>query len=106
VVLTAVILAVNVTLVAVAGTMIDAGTVTALVLLPRATLTPPVGAEPDRVTLHESDADPVNDLLAHESPVTVGVTEVPVPLRLTDAAVAVLENVSCPVICFADPGEN
>ncbi len=66
VVLTAVTFAVNVALVAVAGTMTDAGTLTALVLLPRDTLTPPVGAEPDRVTLQDSVADPVNELLAHE----------------------------------------
>ena len=105
-VLTAPIFAVNVALVAVAETRTDAGTTTELLLLPRATLTPPVGAEPDKVTLQESDADPVNELLAHESPDTVGVTDVPAPLRLTEAAGAVLENVSSPVSCMADTGEN
>ena len=46
--------AVNVALVAVAGTVTELGTVTMLLLLERLTLWPPVGAEPDKLTVHVS----------------------------------------------------
>jgi hypothetical protein len=83
--------AVNAALVAVAGTVTEPGTVTALLLLARETLRPPVGAEPDSVTVHASAKDPVIEVLPQDIPLTVGVTVVPVPLRLIVAAGAVLE---------------
>ena len=93
---TAPTLAVNVALLAVAGTVTDAGTVTELVLLASPTVTPPVGAEPESVTVHESDKDPVIEVLPHVRPLTVGASAVPVPLKLTVAAGAVLAMESCP----------
>lgn len=87
-------LAVNAALVAVAGTVTEPGRVTAPLLLASATLTPPVGAEPDRVTVHESASDPVIVVLLHEIELTVGVTVVPVPPRLTVAEGALLEIVN------------
>lgn len=99
-------LAVKVALVAVAGTVTEPGTVTELLLLVRATVTPPLGAEPDKVTVQESARDPVMDALVQENPLTVGVTGVPVPLRLIVAAGALLEIVSCPVTELAVVGAN
>lgn len=95
--LTEATLAVNAVLVAVAGTVTDPGNVTALLLLARDTLRPPVGAEPDRVTVHASARDPVIEVLPQDIPLTVGITVVPVPLRLTVAAGALLEIVNWPV---------
>lgn len=98
--------AVKAALVAVAGTVIEAGTATELLLLERATLTPPVGAEPDKVTVQESDSAPVMEVLEQASALTVGVVEVPVPLRPTVATGAVLEIVNCPVADVAVVGLN
>ena len=53
-VVTAATLAVNVAEVAVAGTVTELGTATEPLLLARATITPPVGAEPESATVHES----------------------------------------------------
>lgn len=86
--------AVKTELVAVAGTVTEAGTVTALLLLVNPTITPPVGAEPDRVTVHESASAPVIDVLLHEIALTVGAMAVPVPLRLTVAVGALLAMVN------------
>ena len=91
---TAVMLAENDALVAVAGTVIEAGTVTALLLLVTETLTPPVGAEPDRLTVQVSVSEPVMEALLQVKPLTVGATVVPVPLRLTVAVGALLAMVS------------
>jgi hypothetical protein len=55
--------AVKPVLVAVAGTVTDAGTATAGLLLETLTTTPPVGAEPVNVTVHASVPDPVMDAL-------------------------------------------
>jgi hypothetical protein len=99
-------LAVNVALVAVAGTITEAGTVTALLLLVRDTLRPPVGAEPERLTVHVSASDPVMDVLVQDTALTVGAVVVPVPVRLTVAAGALLEMVSCPVAELAVVGLN
>lgn len=98
--------AVNDALVAVAGTVMDTGTVTALPLLVMETLTPPVGAEPDRLTVQLSARDPVIDVLLQASALTVGVIVVPVPLRLTVVLGALLEIVSCPVDALAVVGSN
>jgi hypothetical protein len=75
-------------------------------LLDRPTLTPPVGAEPDKLTVHESANDPVIDVLLQEIACTIGATAVPVPLRVTVAVGALLDIVNCPVTEFADVGSN
>jgi hypothetical protein len=105
-VVTAATAAVNEALLAVAGIVTEPGTVTALLLLESATVTPPVGAVPDRLTVQESLRAPVIELLLQETALTVGVTEVPVPLRLTDALEALLEIVNCPVDDAALLGSN
>jgi hypothetical protein len=99
-------LAVKEALVAVAGTVTELGTATEVPLLARVTLTPPVGAEPERLTVHESASAPVIDVLLHETALTVGATAVPVPLRLTVAVGAVLATLSCPVTELALAGLN
>ena len=76
-------LAVKDALVAVAGTVTELGTVTVLALLERLTLRPPVGADPDKLTVHVSASEPVIDVLLQDTAFTVGETVVPVPLRLT-----------------------
>ena len=96
-VLTEATFAVNAAVVAPAATVTDAGTVTALLLLARLTLVPPVGAAPDRVTVHASDSDPVIDVLLQESVLTVGATAAPVPLMLIVAVDALLVIVTTPV---------
>jgi hypothetical protein len=98
--------AVKVALVAVAGTVTTLGTVTALLLLARPTLTPPVGAEPDRLTVHESASVPVIELLLQLTALTVGATVDPVPLRLTVAVGALLEIDNCPAVELAVLGPN
>jgi hypothetical protein len=96
--------AVNVAFVDVAGTVTEAGSVTALLLLARDTFRPPVGAVPDRVSVHASARDPVIEVLLQDIALTVGVRVVPVPLRLTVAVGAVLEIVNCPVTELAVVG--
>lgn len=98
--------AVNAAVVAVAGTVTELGTFTAVLLLPSPTLTPPVGAEPDSLTVHESASDPVTDVLLQDTALTVGDTVVPVPLRLTVAVDALLEIVNFPVTELAVVGLN
>lgn len=83
--------------VAVAGIVTDAGTTTALLLLARATVTPPVGAEPVSVTLQESLNAPVIDSLLQLTELTVGVVVLPVPLSATETDGALLWIESCPV---------
>jgi hypothetical protein len=104
--LTEATLAVNDALVVVAGTVIELGTVTMLLLLERLTLWPPVGAEPDKLTVHVSASAPVMEVLLQDTALTVGVTVVPVPLRLTVAVGALLEIVNCPVSELAVVGLN
>jgi hypothetical protein len=105
-VVTAAIFAVNVAEVAVAGTLTEAGTVTEPLLLASATLTPPVGAEPESVTVHESDNSPVMDVLPHANPLTVGTVVDPVPLNVTVELAALLAMASCPVTEPAVLGVN
>jgi len=105
-VVTADTLAVKDALVEDAGTVMEGGTVTAPSLLTRLTLRPPVGAEPDRLTVHESESEPVIDVLPQLTPLTVGATEVPVPLRFTGEVDALLETVSWPLMELALFGAN
>jgi len=72
--------AVNVALLAPAATVSVAGTVTALLLLARLTVNPPVAAAAFRVTVQLSVPAPVNDPLAQLNALSTGT---PVPLRLT-----------------------
>src|SRR5579863_1786205 len=88
--LTAAVFAVNVAFVAVAGTITEPGTVTELLLLARLTFTPPVGAAPDRLTVHGSASDPVMEVLLQETALTVGITAMPAPLMRTVAVGALL----------------
>jgi len=93
--------AVNAALVAVAGTMTDPGTVTAALLLDSPTLNPPVGAEPDKLTVQESASDPVIEMLLQFTALTVGVPVAPVALRLIADVGALLDSVNCPL---TEPG--
>jgi hypothetical protein len=63
-------LAVKPALVAPAATVTAAGTVTAVLLLDRLTLSPPVGAAAFSFTVHASFAKPDTDALLHESELT------------------------------------
>ncbi len=89
--------AVNAALVAPAPTVMLAGTVTALLLLIRASVYPLFGAGSDRSTRHASCREPVMDVVAQDKPLTVGAVFVPVPLRLTVAVPAVLAITSWPL---------
>jgi hypothetical protein len=104
--LTKAALAVNLAVAAVAGTVIELGTLTALLLLARLTIRPPVGAEPDKVTLHASASDPVIDVLAQDTALMVGGRVVPAPLKATVTVGALLEIVNCPVMAPALLGLN
>jgi hypothetical protein len=67
-----------------AATVTEAGTVTALLLLVRLTVAPPVGAAMLRVTVQLSVAEPVMDAFVHVSALIAG--PIPVPLRVMTAA--------------------
>jgi hypothetical protein len=77
--------AVNPALLALAGTTTVAGTVTAALLLARATLKPPLPAAVVSVTVHASLPAPVIDALLQDNALNVAGTAVPVPVRLTTA---------------------
>jgi hypothetical protein len=82
------------------------GTVTALSLLARPTLVPPLGAAAFKVTVQLSDAVPVSEALPQARPLT---TARPVPLRLiVDVlpAYALLERVTVPECVPALAGSN
>jgi hypothetical protein len=102
---TAVTAAMKLALVAPAAMVTVDGTLTALLLLARFTVSPPLPAAEFNATVQESDAAPVNELLAQTNPLNTGVlVVVPVPLRLTaiDPPLAeLLASVSCPA---AEPG--
>jgi hypothetical protein len=72
VVVTAAAVAVNLALVEPAGTATLEGTVSALSLLVRFTVTCPMSGAAFSVTVHGSDAAPVSDALPHESWLTWG----------------------------------
>ena len=71
-------------LVAAAGIVTEAGTLTFVLLLASATVMPFFGAEPDKVTLQGSASDPTIDELLQETALRVGALAVPLPVRLTD----------------------
>jgi hypothetical protein len=71
-VVTAATVALKLALVALAGTVTDAGTVTARVLLARLTANPPEGAAAVRLTVHASVPEPVILLLEQESVLRAG----------------------------------
>ena len=107
-VVTAETVAVKPMLVAPAGTVADAGTVTALLLLARLTASPPVPAAALSVTVQASVPAPVSEPWLQLNESTVGSTEspgeelplVPEPLKLTANAgfsEELLAIVSCPV---------
>jgi hypothetical protein len=76
--------AVKAALVAFAGTVTVAGTVTAMLLLERLILRPPLGAAALSVTVQASVPAPVMDALLQEIPLNAAetpVAAVPVPLR-------------------------
>jgi len=102
-------LAVKPALVAFAGTVTVAGTLTAALLLARLTLKPPLAAAAVSVTVQLSLPDPVMDALLQVSPLNAAVADVPVPLRLI-AAVPLVEEllwmVSCPVAAPVAVGSN
>jgi NhaP-type Na+/H+ or K+/H+ antiporter len=109
--LTGEMVAVNPALVAPAGTVTVAGTVTAALLLDRLTLRPPLGAAAFSVTVQASVPDPVMDALLQESALNAasGVAAVPVPLRLITAVPLVEEllmTVIAPVSVPAAAGLN
>lgn len=92
-----------------AGTVTDAGTATAELLLARLTTTPAVDAAALSVTVQESELAPVSDEDVHESAGRFAGTEVPVPLRPM-TAVALLDEslviVSWPVAAPTVAGSN
>ena len=99
---TAVALTVKVALEAPGGTVTDAGTVSAVVVLARLT-TVVVVTVPVRVTVQESVAAPVSDALLHETALTAGC---PVPLSAIVAVVALLVIVTEPVAAPATVGSK
>lgn len=70
--------AVNLALVAPAATVTVAGTVTAILLLARVTVSPPLAAAAFSVTVQESLPDPVRELLLQDNAIRAGT---PAPLR-------------------------
>ncbi len=85
VVLTAVTVAVKLALVAPCATVTVAGTVTALLLLPRSMVTPPAPAAEPSVTVHASVVEPVAEPLAQLSELRGAepVAVVPAPVMAT-----------------------
>ena len=77
--------AVNPALLALAGTTTVAGTVTAALLLARATVKPPLPAAALSVTVQVSLPDPVMDALLQDNALNTPGTAVPVPVRLITA---------------------
>jgi hypothetical protein len=73
----------NATLVVPAGTVIDDGTVTALVLLAKLTTIPPLDASADKVTVQLSIAGPMMVELTHVNPDSEAVELEPFPWSFT-----------------------
>lgn len=102
-------MAVNAVLVAPAGTVIDDGTVTALLLLLRLTTTPPLPAAVLSVTLQVSEPAPVRDALLHDRLLSTPEAAVPVPVRLTTLVfpeTALLVIVTDPLAAPVEVGSN
>lgn len=81
----------------VAGIVTEPGTATIALLLARATVTPPWGADPDSVTLHASEAVPEIVVVLQDKALTVGAELAPVPERLTVLVPALVESESWPL---------
>jgi hypothetical protein len=95
--------AVNGALVAPAATVTDAGTVTALLLLDKFTVSALTAAAAS-VTVHASVSAPVSNALLHETPPSAGC---PVPLSAIVAALeALLLIVTVPLAAPATAGSN
>ncbi len=94
VLLTGATFAVKAALVAPAGTVTELGIETAALLVPSATLNPPAGAGPDKLTVHESAIGPVIEVALQDTALTVGVSVAPVPLRLIDVALEPFPSVA------------
>ena len=95
-------------LVAFAGIVTVAGTVTAALLLERPTMNPPAGAAEVSVTVQASAPEPVMDDVAQVNPPNAAVT-VPVPDKgsvAVDPLAELLEMESCPVTAPAVAGSN
>ena len=108
---TAETVAVKLALVAPAGTATVAGTTTALLLLLKSTVRPPVPAAVPRFTEHDSDVEPVAELLAQLSELNVApvTADAPVPDRPTVSELpeeALLVIVNCPLAAPAALGLN
>jgi hypothetical protein len=82
---------VNAALVALAGTVTVAGSVTAVLLLNRVTLSPPLAVAAFSVTVQASVPEPVMDPLVQVSVLNTPGAGVPVPLRLIIAVPLVEE---------------
>ncbi len=109
-VLTAVAVAVKLALVAPPAICTDGGTVTAVLLLDRFTLIPPVGAAELTVTVQASVPAPVREPVVQLKADTLGrIAIVPVPLRATATVplfVALLVRVRVPVTAPLASGTN
>lgn len=106
---TAAAAAVKVALVALAATVTDEGTVTALLSLVRLTVAPPLGAAAFSVTVHVSVDSPVNEVLVQMSALAGGVVLLPMPLRSTAVVgfdATSLVTVICPVATPVLVGAN
>ncbi len=82
-VVTAVAVAVNEAVVALAATVTEAGTVTALLLLESVTARPPEPAAALSVTVQASVVAPLSDALLHETALSTPAAAVPFPLSVT-----------------------
>lgn len=99
-------IAVKLTLVACAGTVMFAGTVIAELLLDNATTVPPAGAAELSATVQESEPDAEKELLAQVSALRTGTL---FPFRLTVVMLPVVELLatsSCPDEAPATSGSN
>jgi hypothetical protein len=83
-----------------AGTVTLAGTVTAVLLLARVAVNPPVGAEVFRVTVQAADPGPMTLDGLHENPLSVGLTacviEIVPPLPVVDMPLPVGSDATRP----------
>ncbi|MFZ0745992.1 MAG: hypothetical protein WAM85_16395 [Terracidiphilus sp.] len=101
--------AVNPTLVALAGTVTEAGTAITALLLDKLTLNPPLPAAALNATVQASVPAPVIDPLVQVSALNTGAAAAPVPLKLITADGLVEELLvmaNCPVAAPAVVGSN